>query len=89
MIINGEVRDLKLKGKKFRNEGKAIGIIERLTGESLPISFRRSEMEKYLGRYGNKDITLNINGEKINARFIEVQKNVLFHFPHHIEFKEI
>ena len=90
MIINGAVRDLKVKGRKFKNEGRSVGIIERNDGERIPISLKRSDVEKHLSRHGDhSNITLNIDGEEINTIVVSVQRDVVFHFPHSIEFKEL
>lgn len=90
MIINAEIRNLKVKGKKFRNNGRTIGIVERTSGESIPISFKRSDIEKYLGRYGKEEIiSLSLSNEVIKTKIVEIQRNVIFHYPHHIEFREV
>ncbi len=40
MIIDASLRDLKIKGRKFRNEGRTVGMILRSNGDTLPISIR-------------------------------------------------
>lgn len=90
MIIDANLRDLKIKGKKFINEGKTIGVIIRSNGEPLPISVKRSDMDKFLKKYGDhSNVILSINGENINTSIAEVQRDAVLHYAHNVQFKEI
>jgi len=90
MIIEASVRDLKVKGRKFRNEGRSIGLIVRNNGEGLPISVKRSDMETFLKRYGqHSNVTLKVDGNSIEASIVSIDRDVIFHYPHNIEFKEV
>jgi ribosomal protein L25 (general stress protein Ctc) len=90
MIIDANLRDLKIKGKKFINEGKTIGVILRSNGETLPISVKRSDMDKFLKKYGDhSNVILSINGENINTSIAEVQRDIVLHYAHNVQFKEI
>ncbi|WP_242844074.1 hypothetical protein [Clostridium sulfidigenes] len=90
MIIDASLRDLKIKGRKFRNEGRTVGMILRSNGDTLPISIKRSDMDKFLKRYGDhSDVTLRVDGENINSSIIEVQRDLLLHYAHNVQFKEI
>ncbi|MEG1255909.1 hypothetical protein [Clostridium sp.] len=90
MIIEASVRDLKVKGRKFRNEGRSIGIIVRNNGERLPISVKRSDIETFLKRFGDRStVTLNVDGNSIDTSIVSIDKDVIFHYPHNIEFKEV
>ncbi len=90
MIIDANLRDLKIKGKKFINEGKTIGVILRSNGETLPISVKRSDMDKFLKKYGDhSNAILSINGENIKTSIVEVQRDVVLHYAHNVQFKEV
>lgn len=90
MIIDANLRDLKIKGRKFRNEGRTMGIIIRSNGESLPISLKRSDIDKFLKKYGDhSNVTLSIAGENINTSIVEVQRDVVLHYAHNVQFKEV
>ncbi|GAA0776333.1 hypothetical protein [Clostridium subterminale] len=90
MIIDASLRDLKIKGRKFRNEGRTMGIILKSNGDILPISIKRSDMDKFLKRYGDhSEVTLSVDGENINTSVIEVQRDLVLHYAHNIQFKEI
>lgn len=90
MIIDASLRDLKIKGRKFRNEGRTMGIIIRSNGESLPISLKHSDIDKFLKRYGDhSNVILSIAGENINTSIVEVQRNVVLHYAHNVQFKEV
>jgi len=90
MIIDANLRDLKIKGRKFRNEGRTMGIIIRSNGETLPISVKRSDIDKFLKRYGDHSVvTLSIDGENITTSIVEVQRDVILHYAHNVQFKEI
>ncbi|MEG2288851.1 MAG: hypothetical protein RR891_10960 [Clostridium sp.] len=90
MIIEASIRDLKIKGRTFRNAGRTIGIIFKNNGEGLPISVKCSDIETFLKRFGDhSNITLNINGEKLNTSILKVERDAVLHHPHNIEFKEL
>lgn len=90
MIIDASLRDLKIKGRKFRNEGRTMGIITRSNGEILPISIKRSDMDKFLRRHGDHSyVTLSVDGKNINTSIVEVQRDIVFHYAHNIQFKEV
>lgn len=90
MVLEANVRDLKVKSRKFRNAGETIGIIKRTNGESIPVSMTRSKLQTYLGRYGQfSGLTVELNGEQIKTSIESVERDVVLHFPHHIQLKEI
>lgn len=90
MVIEAKVRDLKIKNRKFRNDGKTIGVVRRINGESIPFSMTRSELMTYLGRYGNNNrLTINLNGEHIKTSIEHIERDVVLHFAHHIQLNEI
>ena len=90
MILEADIRDLNVKTRKFRNLGKTIGIVERRDGKSIPISMTRSQVDKYLGRFGlNENMVIKLNGEEIKTTIIKVDRDVLLHYAHHIQLKEI
>ncbi|WP_346938563.1 hypothetical protein [uncultured Clostridium sp.] len=83
MIIDASLRDLKIKGR-------TMGIILKSNGDILPISIKRSDMDKFLKRYGDhSDVTLSVDGENINTSVIEVQRDLVLHYAHNVQFKEI
>ncbi len=90
MIVEANVRDVKIKTRKFRNQGKTVGLIKRTNGESIPVSMTRSEVDKYLGRFGDhSNMTINLAGEDIKASIVKIERDVVLHYAHHIELKEI
>lgn len=90
MILEADIRDLNVKTRKFRNAGKTIGIVERTDGKSIPISITRSQVDKYLGRFGlNENMVIKLNGEEIKTTIIKVDRDVLLHYAHHIQLKEV
>ena len=90
MVIEVKVRDLKVKNRKFRNNGETIGVIKRSSGEIILVSMTRSELMTYLGRYGiNSKLTISLNGEHIKTSIEHIQRDVVLHFAHHIQLREI
>lgn len=90
MVLEANVRDLKIKNRKFRNDGLTIGVVKRINGETIPVSLTRSKLMTYLGRCGNNNgLTINLNGEHIKTTIEHIEKDVVLHFAHHIQLKEI
>lgn len=90
MVIEANVRDLKTKNRKFRNDGKTIGIVQRVNGESIPVSMTRSKLMTYLGRNeGANELMISLNGEHIRTSIERIERDVVLHFAHHIQLKEI
>ncbi|GAA0115418.1 MULTISPECIES: hypothetical protein [Clostridium] len=90
MILEAKMRDLKLKGKKFINNGETMGIIIRNDNSQIPIAIKCSDMDKFLSRFGDySNIVLNVEGENINTKIQNVERHVTLHNPIHVEFKEI
>lgn len=90
MVIEANVRDLKTKNRKFRNDGKTIGIVQRVNGESIPVSMTRSKLMTYLGRNeGTNELMISLNGEHIRTSIEHIERDVVLHFAHHIQLKEI
>lgn len=90
MVIEANIRDLKIKNRKFRNDGKTIGVVKRINGETIPVSMPRSKLMTYLGRYGNNNgLIINLNGEQIKTSIEHIERDVVLHFAHHIQLNEI
>ncbi|MDU4890307.1 MAG: hypothetical protein E6344_11190 [Clostridium sp.] len=90
MVIEANVRDLNTKNRKFRNDGKTIGIVKRINGESIPVSMTRSKLMTYLGRNSNtNELMISLNGEHIRTSIEHIERDVVLHFAHHIQLKEI
>ena len=90
MVIEANVRDLKTKNRKFRNDGKTNGNVQRVNGESIPVSMTRSKLMTYLGRNeGANELMISLNGEHIRTSIEHIERDVVLHFAHHIQLKEI
>lgn len=89
MKLDAVKRDLNVKGRKFKNEKMTIGIIKRKDGGQLPIALKRNAMERFLKLYGdNGNALIKVEDQVIDATVIRVERDVIFHFPHHVEFIE-
>lgn len=90
MVLEANIRDAKIKTRKFKNQGKTVGVIKRINGEDIPVSMTRSEVDKYLGRFGDhSSMTINLAGEDIKTSIVKIDRHAVLHYAHHIEFKEI
>lgn len=89
MILEANVRDLKIKNRKFKNDGLTIGSVKRINGEIIPISMTRSKLMTYLGRFGKDDgLKISLNGEHIDTTIEHIERDVVLHFVHHIQLQE-
>lgn len=89
MLIKASKRDSSIKTRKFKNQGMSIGIIKRKDGSNLPISLKRSDVERYLRNFrGNEELNLDLDGEEIWVKILNIQRDIIRHYPHHIELVE-
>ena len=66
-MLNANKRDVKIKCRKFRNNGKATGVINRKNGDNISISVKISDLDKFLAKHGDhSDLEINLEGEVIN-----------------------
>ncbi|MGU8568913.1 hypothetical protein ACV3R5_00105 [Clostridium perfringens] len=67
-MLNANKRDVKIKCRKFRNNGKATGVINRKNGDNISISVKISDLDKFLAKHGDhSDLEINLDGEVINT----------------------
>ncbi|MPQ42254.1 hypothetical protein [Clostridium tarantellae] len=89
-MLKAKLRDLKLKCRKFRNEGRATGLLKRKNGENVPISIKGSDLDKLIQREGREGvIDLQLNEEVIQTEIIDLQRHLLVHNIINIDLKEI
>ena len=89
-MLNANKRDVKIKCRKFRNNGKATGVINRKNGDNISISVKISDLDKLLAKHGDhSDLEINLDGEVINTSIIEVQRDLLVHNAININLREI
>ena len=89
-MLNANKRDVKIKCRKFRTNGKATGVINRKNGDNISISVKISDLDKFLAKYGDhSDLEINLEGEVINTSIIEVQRDLLVHNAININLREI
>ena len=85
-MLNANKRDVKIKCRKFRNNGKA----NRKNGDNISISVKISDLDKFLAKHGDhSDLEINLEGEVINTSIIEVQRDLLVHNAININLREI
>lgn len=46
-MLNANKRDVKIKCRKFRNNRKATGVINRKNGDNISISVKISDLDKF------------------------------------------
>lgn len=89
-MLEAKLRDSNLKGRKFRNEGMAIGTIRRLNGDIIPVSLLSRKIDKYFSaNQGVSHVDVNFEGEIIKAKVIASEKHVLLHNTINIDFQEL
>ena len=89
-MLNANKRDVKIKCRKFRNNRKATGVINRKNGDNISISVKISDLDKFLAKYGDhSELEINLDGEVINTSIIEVQRDLLVHNAININLREI
>lgn len=82
-------RDVKVKGRKFRNQGLATGTLKRRTGEIIPISLMSRVIDKILvANNYNKNIVLNYEEEEIPAKIDRLQRHLTLHNTINADFIE-
>ena len=83
-------RDVSIKTRKFRNKGEATGTLKRLNGEIIPISLVSKDFDKLLMNTDNcRNLTLNFEGETVNAWIKETQKHLTMHNTINVDFLEL
>lgn len=83
-------RDVKLKTRKFRNKGEATGTLKRTNGEIIPISTISKDLDKYLDSSNDcPDVTLDFEGEIINAKIKETKRHLTIHNTINVDFLEV
>lgn len=89
-MIKAEKRNPNIKARKFRNMGRATGVINRKNGENTCISLKISDLDKFLAKYGDySNIDIDLEGERINTSIIELQRDTLIHNAININLREI
>lgn len=82
-------RDVKIKCRKFRNQGLATGTLKRSNGEIIPISLLSRVIDKILVASDyDKNITLNYEGEEIPAKIDRLQRHLTLHNTINVDFIE-
>lgn len=82
-------RDVSIKCRKFRNVGLATGTLKRSNGEIIPISLMSRIIDKILAATNyNRNITLNFEGEEIQAKIDRLQKHLTMHNTINVDFIE-
>ena len=88
--LDANVRNLKLKAKKFRIQGFATGMLKRNTGEFIPLYLRGNEVDKFLKKHGDRaEVELHIGDLKLSTKIVEVHRNLLNHNAINVDFHEI
>lgn len=83
-------RDVKVKTRKFRNNGEATGTLKRLNGEIIPIALISKDFDKLLNNTNDcRNVTLSFEGEAVNAWIHETQKHLLLHNTINVDFVEV
>ncbi|MDZ5252987.1 hypothetical protein [Clostridium sp. LIBA-8841] len=89
-MLQANKRDVRVKCRKFRNAGKATGVINRKNGENISVSLKISDLDKFLAKYGDhSNVDINLEGEIIKTSIIEVQRDLLIHNAININLREI
>ncbi|MCY6369590.1 hypothetical protein [Clostridium ganghwense] len=84
------VRDVKEKAKKARRVGKLPGILYGGKRGNIPFYIMANEFQKYIARKGERSIVyINLNGEKIKARIIGVQRHLAGNQVISVDLKEL
>lgn len=82
-------RDVKVKCRKFRNEGLATGTLKRKDGEIIPIYLLSRVIDKILvANNYNKNIVLTYDGEEIQAKIDRLQRHLTLHNTINADFIE-
>ncbi|WP_300351300.1 hypothetical protein [Clostridium sp.] len=89
-MLSANLRDVKIKCRKFRNAGYATGMINRKNGENIAISIKISEVDKFLAKNGEYcEIDINLENEIIKTSITEVQRHNIVHNVINIDLREI
>ena len=89
-MLNANKRDVKIKCRKFRNNRKATGVINRKNGDNISISVKISDLDKFLAKHvDHSDLEINLEGEVIKTSIIEVQRDLLVHNAINVNLREI
>lgn len=89
-MLSANLRDIKVKCRKFRNAGYATGVINRNNGENVAISIKISDLDKFLAHNVDRcNVDINLDKEVIKTSIIEVQRDMIFHNAININLKEI
>lgn len=89
-MLDVNVRDVKVKCRKFRNNGLTTGTLKRKNGEIIPISMVIHKLETYLNRNGfNPLMEVNFEGEVINTKIKSTEKHITKHNIVNIDLVEL
>ena len=89
-MLNANIRDVKIKCRKFRNRGYATGMINRKNGDNVAISLKISDLDKFLAKNGDYcEVDINLENEIIKTSITEVQRDVIVHNAINIDLREI
>lgn len=84
-----ELRDVNINCKRLRKNNLATGSL-RKDGEVIPVSIKGSDIDKYAKKYGvEKNITLEFEGNEIEVKVINVEKDMIAHNIINIDFETI
>ena len=82
-----ELRDVKIKCKKFRRNNMATGSLKK-DGEIIPVLIKGSDIDQYRVAVGfKKNISLKFEGNDILVKVLKVERHPVNHNITNIDFE--